>query len=142
MSASQLFEFSSNHPVLILTFFVVFGLLILLEFRHRMSGMKSVGPIEATQLNNHNNAIFLDIRDDNDFKTGHIPDALNIPLKQLNSRAGELEKYTGQPIIAYCRSGNTSLTVGSILKKHGMEQIYNLSGGIVGWKSANMPLTK
>ncbi len=144
MSFPQFLEFSGNHPFLILAFLATLALLVMLEFRHRMSGMKTVGPIEATQLNNHDNALFLDIRDTADFNNGHIPDAVNIPLKQLTERFSDLKKHrnSNQPVIAYCRSGNASIAAGNILKKNGIENAYNLSGGILAWQSANMPVSK
>jgi rhodanese-related sulfurtransferase len=142
MTASQLFEFIGNHPLLIIAFLGVLGLLFLTEIRTRLSGMKQIGIVQATQLSNRSNALFLDIRDTADYNTGHIPDAVHVPLKQLNERASELEKFRERPVIAYCRSGSQSNSAGSLLKKAGFENVYNLSGGITAWQSANLPVSK
>jgi len=142
MTASQLIEFIGNHPLLIIAFLGVLGLLFLTEIRTRLSGIKQIGIVQATQLSNRSNALFLDIRDTADYSTGHIPDAVHVPLKQLNERASELEKFRERPIIAYCRSGNQSNSAGSLLKKAGFENVYNLSGGITAWQSANLPVSK
>ncbi|TCK16848.1 rhodanese-related sulfurtransferase [Thiogranum longum] len=142
MDFARILEFSGNHPVLILAFLGALGLLIFLEAGRRFSGMKSVGPIEAIQLNNREDAVFLDIRDEAEYRKGHIPDAIHIPLKQLPERVKELEKYRGNPVIACCRSGNRSTAAGSILAKHGFENVYNLDGGISAWQSANLPVNK
>lgn len=142
MNASQLLEFTANHPVLILAFLGVAGLLIVTELRTRLSGIKQIGVVQATQLSNRSNALFLDIRDNVDYKAGHIPDSVHVPLKELKDQASELEKYRDRPVIAYCRSGNRSNNAGSILKKLGFENIYNLKGGITAWQSANLPLSK
>ncbi len=141
MDLHRIFEFTGNHTLLVLAFFGTLGLLIFTEISRRLSGMKSVGPGEATQLSNREDAVFLDIRDDNDFKSGHIPDAIHIPLKQLSGRTTELDKHKSKPIIAYCRSGNRANGAGSILKKSGFESVYNLDGGIMAWQKANMPLS-
>ena len=45
-------------------------------------------------------------------------------------------------MIAYCRSGNRSNGAGSILTKHGFENVYNLGGGIVAWQKASLPVSK
>lgn len=140
MPWNQYLEFVGNHPVLFVAFFAVLGVLILTEARTRISGMKSIGATEATLLSNRSNALFLDVRDDGDFRAGHIPDAVHIPLKHLAERVGELDKYKSRPVIAYCRSGNRSTAVGGILKKRGFENLYNLRGGVMAWQSANLPI--
>lgn len=142
MDFARILEFSGNHPVLILAFLGTLGLLIFLEAGRRFSGMKPVGPVEAIQLNNKKDAVFLDIRDDAEYRQGHIPDAVHIPLKQLPERVSELEKYRERPVIACCRSGNRSTMAGRILAKHGFESVYNLDGGISAWQSANLPVNK
>ena len=142
MDVARIAEFIGNHPILILAFVGTLGALIASEVSRRLSGMKSVGPVEATQLSNRENAIFLDTREDAEYKSGHIPEAIHIPLKQLPQRVKELDKHKDCPVIAYCRSGSRSNSAGSILKKHGFENVYNLGGGITAWQSANLPVSK
>jgi rhodanese-related sulfurtransferase len=139
---ARLVEFIGNHPILFLAFFGTLGLLVASEVSRRLSGMKPVGPLEATQLCNRSDAVFLDIRDDGEYKTGHIPGAIHIPLKQLPERIAEIEKQRPKPVIAYCRSGNRSNGAGGILRKHGFETVYNLAGGITAWQNANLPVAK
>ena len=142
MDLPRIIEFVGNHPVLFLAFFGTLGLLLASEFSRRLSGMKSVGPVEATQLSNRENAVFLDIRDEGEYRAGHIPEAIHIPLKRLPERVAELGKKKDFPIIAYCRSGSRSTRAGSILKKHGFENVYNLGGGLTAWQGANLPVSK
>jgi len=139
---ARLIEFIGNHPILFLAFFATLGLLIGTEISRRLSGMRSVGPLEATQLSNRQDAVFLDIRDEGEYRAGHIPEAVHIPLKQLPQRVAELEKLKSRPVIAYCRSGSRSGGAGGILKKNGFETVYNLGGGIMAWQNANLPLSK
>ena len=72
--------------------------------------MRAIGPLEATQLSNRQDALFLDIRDEGEYRAGHIPEAVHIPLKQLSQRITELEKHKGRPVIAYCRSGSRAFS--------------------------------
>ena len=140
--SARIIEFIGNHPFLFLAFFGTLGLLIASELSRRLSGMKSIGPIEATQLSNHDNAVFLDIREETEYRAGHIPDSIHVPIKQLPDRVAELSKHKDRPVIAYCRSGSRSNSAGGILKKHGFDNVYNLGGGIMAWQKANLPLSK
>jgi rhodanese-related sulfurtransferase len=138
---ARIIEFTGNHPFLILAFVGTLVALIYSEISRRLSGMQSIGAVEATQLSNRENAVFLDIREDREYQGGHIPDAIHIPLSQLSDRVSDLRKYKETPVIAYCRTGSRSSSVGGVLKKHGFENVYNLSGGIVGWEKASLPVS-
>ncbi len=141
MDFARIIEFTGNHPILILAFLGTLGALLYSEISRRASGMKSVGPSEATQLTNRENAVFLDIREDGEYKGGHIPDAIHIPLKQLPDRVAELNKFKGSPVITYCRSGTRTGGAAGILKKHGFENVYNLGGGMMAWQKDNLPVS-
>lgn len=142
MDFARILEFIGNHPVLILAFTGTLGALLAAEISRRLSGMKAVDPVRATQLSNRENAVFLDIRDDGEYSGGHIPEAIHIPIKQLPERIAELNKHKECPVITYCRSGSRSNGAGNILKKHGFENVYNLNGGIAAWEKASLPLSK
>ncbi len=142
MDFARIVEFVGNHPILILAFVGTLGALLFSEISRRLSGMKPVDPLQATQLSNRENAVFLDIRDDGEYKGGHIPEAVHIPIRQLSERIAELKKHKDCPVIAYCRSGSRSNGAGSILKRNGFENVYNLSGGILAWQKASLPLSR
>lgn len=111
-------------------------------FGNRIRGIKEVNSAEALQLINHKNAIILDVREDSEFKSGHILNAKWIPLGKLAQRIGELERYREQSIVVVCRSGNRSASACATLGKQGFTQAYNLSGGVVGWQKSNLPLER
>jgi rhodanese-related sulfurtransferase len=138
---ARIIEFTGNHLYLVLAFAGTLAALLFSEIRRHFSGMQSVGPMEATQLSNHENAVFLDIREDGEYKGGHIPDCIHIPFKQLSERVNELNRFRNSPVIAYCRSGARSGSAGTVLKKHGFENVYNLEGGITAWQKASLPVT-
>ncbi|HHH43165.1 MAG TPA: rhodanese-like domain-containing protein [Gammaproteobacteria bacterium] len=142
MDFARIAEFTGNHPILILAFIGTLGAFFASEIMRRLGGMKSVDPTQATRLSNRENAVFLDTREEKEYREGHIPEAIHIPLKQLPERVAELNKYKELPIIAYCRSGNRSSSIGNILKKNGFENVYNLSGGIAAWQNASLPVSK
>lgn len=81
--------------------------------------------------------ILVDVRTPEEFSTGHIAEALNIPLQSLPNRLSELPN--DQPIIVYCRSGNRSAQATQILLDAGYTQVYDL-GGILNWTAQGYPL--
>jgi len=68
-------------------------------------------------------AIILDVRSPQEFSTGHIKGAINIPVDQLKSKMAEL-KQKGKPFITCCRSGARSAMAKSALESAGLE-VYN-----------------
>ncbi len=111
-------------------------------FGNRLRGVKEVSSAEALQLINHKNAIVLDVREADAFNAGHILNSKLIPLDKLRERTGELERYREQPIVIVCRSGQRSIAAGVLLGKQGFRQVYNLTGGILAWQKASLPLGK
>lgn len=112
------------------------------SFGNRIRGIKDVDCQGAMQLINHKQALVLDVREDGEYKSGHVLNAKHIPLGKLGQRVGELEKYRDQPIVVICRSGNRSGTASALLGKQGFSQVYNLHGGVMAWQKANLPLEK
>ncbi len=119
------------------------GLMLLWSiFGNRLRGVKDVDVVEALQLINHKNAVILDVREESEYKSGHILNAKWIPLGKLVGRIGELERYRAQPIVVVCRSGQRSASACVALGKQGFAQAHNLSGGVMGWQKSNLPLEK
>ncbi|HEU0219939.1 MAG TPA: rhodanese-like domain-containing protein [Gallionella sp.] len=118
------------------------GMLFWSMFGNRIRGIKEVDYTAALQLINHKNALVLDVREEGEYKLGHILNSTLIPLGKLNERVGELEKYKEQPIVVVCRSGNRSGKACVMLGKQGFTQAYNLAGGVMAWQKANLPLKK
>jgi phage shock protein E len=79
----------------------------------------------------------IDVRTAEEFASGHIPGALNIPVQELEQRLGEVA--SDQPVVLYCRSGNRSAQAAQILGDAGYGQIYDL-GGIAAWQQAGLPI--
>jgi len=138
----QYLQFATNHYIMSLAWCMVFGLLIYSFFAARLKGYINVNPAGATQLINREEAIILDVREDNEYLSGHIVNSIHIPISYLNNRISELDKYKDKTMIVSCRSGQRSGQACAMLKKHGHEKVYNLSGGIMAWQSDNLPLIK
>src|SRR3569832_1286884 len=116
-------------------------LLVWSFFGGKFSGIEEADTLKATRLFN-DDALILDVREDKEFATGHIPRAKHIPLGQLSGRLQELEKFKAKPILVTCRSGQRSARACNLLKKAGFETVYNQAGGILAWERANLPVAK
>ena len=77
--------------------------------------------------------LILDVRSDEGWANGHIPEAKHIPANQVLMRLGELsDKF--RPILTICANGNTALTVAQLLAKEGYISVFNALGGMAGYK--------
>jgi rhodanese-related sulfurtransferase len=93
----------------------------------------NITPEEAKKrLSNEQGIILLDVRTKEEFDTGHIKDAMLIPVDDLEKDALKNLKDKEAPIFVYCRSGNRSISAANILVELGYKNVYNL-GGIRDW---------
>jgi len=76
--------------------------------------------------------ILLDVRTEMEYKSEHIPGAINIPLAVLESRVDELDK--SKIIMVYCQAGGRSLRAKELLLQHGFERVHAIVGGLNAWK--------
>ena len=135
-------QFISSNLLPISIAFLSGAMLFWSIFGNRIRGIKEVDPIAALQLINHKNAIVLDVREEGEYKAGHVLNSTLIPLGKLKQRIGELEKYRDRSIVVVCRSGMRSATACVTLGKLGFTQAYNLAGGVNAWQKAKLPLEK
>jgi len=141
MDINQLIEFTSNHPLLVAAFAAILVMLIAGELRQRLSGINEIGPGEATRMLNHDNAVIVDMREDKDYREGHIVNAVHTPASNSDA-VQKLEKFRDRPVIVYCRSGNSSAGFCRKLRKQGFASVYNLAGGVLAWQKAGLPLNR
>lgn len=122
---------------------VVSGFMLLWSMvGNRLRGIKEADCAAALQLINHKEALVLDVRENEEFKSGHLLNAKHIPLGKLRERIGEIERHRESPIVVMCRSGQRSATACAMLGREGFAQVYNLAGGIMAWQKASLPLEK
>ncbi|PHS72738.1 MAG: sulfurtransferase [Cycloclasticus sp.] len=136
------FEFMGNHSLLFVALLIVIVLLLQTVFSDVTRKYKLVSAPEAIALINRDDAVVIDTRNQADFESGHISDAVLIPLPDIKDSADKLNKYEGRPLLFYCKSGTRSDEACKILSKQGFNNVYALSGGIQAWQDANMPLVK
>lgn len=88
----------------------------------------------ASELENDNNAIVLDVRTLAEVEQGIIPNAIHIDIYMGQGFVQELNKLDKtKNYYVYCRSGNRSRQACYIMDQMGFEKAYNLMGGIIDW---------
>ena len=113
---------------------------ILLMKYESQKGGANLSPQQIINKVNQEKAVLIDLRDKAEFSAGHIVDAINIPSAKLASRIGELETYRDRPVVLVCKMGQHSGAAGKILTAGGFEQVFRLSGGMMEWKSMQLPV--
>lgn len=112
----------------------VYGILIWFLYS-RLAPVKGLKHLAAAdfqkRMRESENPIVIDVRQPYEFQTGHIPDAVNIPLSQLKSHLNNISK--DREILLYCRSGMRSRQAARILGKNGYKHLSHLQGGIMSW---------
>jgi sulfur dioxygenase len=82
----------------------------------------------------------VDVRQPDEFRgpIGHVRGAQLCPLNQLAARLDTLAK--DKPTLVVCRSGIRSAIGCQVLVDHGFERVFNLHGGMTGWRALHLPV--
>lgn len=94
-----------------------------------------VPDIDVQQAAARQDALLLDVREDDEWAAGHAPTARHMPLSTFDVAAVP----TDRPIVAICRSGNRSGQVASVLAAAGLD-VVNVAGGMKAWREAGLPM--
>ncbi len=83
-------------------------------------------------------AFVLDVRSPEEYASGHVPGAVNIPYDQIASRIAEVPK--DQDVVLYCRSGRRAGIAAEVLAGQGYTRLQHLEGDIVAWVDKGRPI--
>jgi molybdopterin/thiamine biosynthesis adenylyltransferase/rhodanese-related sulfurtransferase len=81
-----------------------------------------------------NGALFLDVRERDEWEEGHIPGAVFVPRGNLESRIESVEADRDRPIVVYCAGGSRSAFAAKSLQDLGYTNVVSLTGGYTDWK--------
>lgn len=135
-------EFIVNHPILWSLLAVVIIAFVATEVWRMLRGARPLPPSDAVRLINSSDAAIVDVRSAADFKKGHLLNAVNVPLAGITERAREISKDKECTILCYCAMGSTAPQACAKLRKLGYSNVHALKGGINGWQSAGLPITR
>lgn len=81
---------------------------------------------------NQPKAVIVDVREPSEYEAGHIPNAILLPLGQIESKAAQTLPDKNATLLVYCRSGRRSKTGAETLLKMGYTNVLDM-GGIIDW---------
>jgi rhodanese-related sulfurtransferase len=86
-------------------------------------------------------AVLIDVREPDEYRSGHIPYALSLPLSSLPGALTRTPIAPDIKIIAQCLKGGRGAQACAALAAHGLPNaLYNLEGGITAWSTAGLPV--
>lgn len=97
------------------------------------SGYTQISQEEAREMMDTQEVLVLDVREQDEYDSGHIPDAVLLPVGTITEdTAAEIIPEKDATVLVYCRSGNRSKTAAQALVDLGYTRIYEF-GGISTW---------
>jgi len=76
--------------------------------------------------------LVIDVRDAGEYKSGHVPGAINIPQKKLDKQLDKLLDANG--VVLYCINGRRTRLAEQTLIEHDFSNVHHLEGGLMGWR--------
>lgn len=134
----QLLEFTNAHPILMAGTVMMGFAVLFYEVRTKASGVAAITSAQAVRLINQGGRV-VDVREADQFSTGHIVDALNIPAAELGDEPPRKLKNS-KSVIFVCDNGAKSAGCATTLRKAGAENMFSLRGGLTSWRQDNLPV--
>lgn len=101
----------------------------------------SISPQDLSQkLKDGTAPLIVDVRSPQEFATGHIPGALNIPHDQIGQHLDEMRSDRG--VALYCMVGPRARLGEQKLLEAGVERVLHIDGGFSAWKAAGLPTSE
>ncbi|MGU9957610.1 MAG: rhodanese-like domain-containing protein [Arenicellales bacterium WSBS_2016_MAG_OTU3] len=100
------------------------------------------------QLASNHSLLIVDVREPNEFQSGHIASALSIPRgtievaadAQFPMRNQRLNDARDKEVVVYCATGGRSAMAADVLQQMGYTKVKSLAGGVAAWKDADLAL--
>lgn len=114
---------------------------VLQSYFHDRDSLEPVSREELLKRSRARAVTILDVRPEDEFALGHVPDALNIPLRALPARLSELDP--AKEIVAYCRGPYCVLSFEAVaaLRARGFKA-RRLVDGMPEWRAAGFPVVR
>jgi rhodanese-related sulfurtransferase len=114
---------------------------ICIEAKSRISETTS-DEVEARLNNPDFKGILIDVREQDEFRAGHLPGALGIGRGVLEYHIADVVPDTDKEIVLYCRGGNRSALAADSLQQMGYTNVHSMIGGYRKWNEESRPETK
>ncbi len=126
----------------LLVFIIITSGLLLLFPQALSGGLKMINIKDAILLMNRESCVILDVRSEEKYKLGHIPNAINIPFSKFPDSIDDLKKYSKKTILVYCGSGNSSGKAMRLISQKGFPSTMSIEGGFSEWVKLQLPVSQ
>lgn len=99
------------------------------------------GPALAARIADATAPVILDVRSEQEFASGHVPGAINVPHDQLSDRLASLGLAPDAEVVVYCESGRRAGRVEDELRQAGYSAVRHLEGDMGAWRTSDLPCT-
>lgn len=110
--------------ILIITFLILIGLFVSCS----LSSSKNIASVAQSHEAIDAGALVIDVRTPEEFQSGHLDGALNIPHSEIESRISEISSSKDKTVVVYCRSGGRAGIAQAALVKNGFTKVINAGG--------------
>lgn len=100
---------------------------------------KSIAQVQ-TVLHAKSAPALIDVREPDEFASGHVPGAVNVPLATVGDWA--LKQSKDKAVVVICRSGKRSLNASQVLLDQGFQSVTNVEGGTMAWIQKGLPVER
>jgi rhodanese-related sulfurtransferase len=136
----RLAQFAAENTLIVLGLLGSWAAVMFYELRLKTQGLTHVSPADAVGLINKG-AMVVDVRGAEAYGSGHIVDARNISLSDIQADQN-ITKRKNRILLTVCDNGLSSGKAANLLRKAGYERVFSLGGGLKNWRSENLPLVK
>ncbi len=115
----------------------LFCSLLLIGCGGKKAEYKNITAKEVVEEIEKNDYFILDVRSSLEFRNGHLEDAINVDLEELDENILDLIPNKERKILVYCQSGNRSKIASERLISYGYTNVYNMMGGIAAYQEVS-----
>ena len=113
---------------------VIFFILCIQGCNSETITYNEITPDKAYEIiENNNEIVIIDVREESEYETGHLIDSVNIPLGTIEQSITKVVDNKETSIIVYCKSGVRAIDASKILINKGYTNVYTF-GGIDSWE--------
>jgi hydroxyacylglutathione hydrolase len=112
------------------------------DLRRNGGIMRSIALLSADDVAERasNGVTIVDVRRQDEWDEGHIPDAVHIPLTALSHRLDEIP--LDAPVVVHCRGGTRGAIAASIFQRSGRSDVANFTGGFAEWERSGREVSR
>jgi rhodanese-related sulfurtransferase len=101
-----------------------------------------ISPAEAAEKAKSGAAVIIDVREQDEWEEGHIPDAIHLSRGTIELDIEEKVPDPNAVVILHCGGGGRSALAAESLQKMGYKNVRSMAGGFKAWKTAGLPVAK